>query len=318
MDYRYRGYSKNNKSGKGGKIVFRVVLLLIIILLLIAAIYSGINALNNNMKEKDMAIQIKSAYRKLYVEKNYLGLINKMDHELSDNPFDVEYLTYRGYSYFFLGEEENDLNRRKKFFRLSLGDLRKALAIGIPEKNRANIYFCIGKIYYYLGRAYYNQSIKYLNLSLLDGNSRPDLLYILGLVYSNSGNYQAAVAVFERALTIEESDLVLLALGMNFHKKGDYRQAVNYLERAGKSSKEAKIIEKSLFTIAEIHFQEKEYSQALDYLNRVIEMNENNANAFFYRGEIYYLYNNVIKARAEWRKTLALDPSHIQAKTRLY
>ena len=53
-------------------------------------------------------------------------------------------------------------------------------------------------------------------------------------------------------------------------------------------------------------------------VKELIKLNENNAGAYFYRGEIFYLKNDLIKARSEWRKTLQIDPSHIKAKKRIY
>ncbi|OHD79214.1 MAG: hypothetical protein A2355_06305 [Spirochaetes bacterium RIFOXYB1_FULL_32_8] len=62
----------------------------------------------------------------------------------------------------------------------------------------------------------------------------------------------------------------------------------------------------------------KEYEKALFTLNSVTELNENNADAFFLRGEIYFIYyKDNIRARSEWRKTLSINPSHIKAYRRL-
>ncbi|HOV14549.1 MAG TPA: tetratricopeptide repeat protein, partial [Spirochaetota bacterium] len=262
--------------------------------------------------------ELKASYKKLFNQKNYLELIEKMDKELKNTPFVVEYLIYRGYSYFFLGEDEKNLEKRNKYFMLSLFDLRKAMAIGITTNNAMNLYFCIGKIYYYFGEAYYRLSIEYLKRSLKYGNKRKDLFYVLGLNYSYLGNYDDAIATFNEALKLEENDLVLLAIGISYYKKSDFENAKNYLTKVMKITKEPKIKEKSFEMFGEILFEQKKYDESEKYFDEVININENNSNAFFFKGEIYFINNNPIKARAFWRKTLEIDPSHIRALKRIY
>ena len=76
--------------------------------------------------------------------------------------------------------------------------------------------------------------------------------------------------------------------------------------------------EKALFTLGMISFELGKYEKALQYFDKTIELNENNAEAYFQRGEIYYLYyHDNIKARAQWRKTIEIDPGHLKAGKRL-
>lgn len=311
---KYKGYS-NKKSNK-----FRIIILSIflIITLVIGVVFAVIN-INKNIKKSSERKKLNQSYKKLFMEKNFVTLIEKMDNELKTNPFIVDFLIYRGYSFFFLGEGEKDIIKQKNYFKLSLIDLRKALAIGITDKNKGNVFFCIGKIYYYFGAPYYNLSIKYLKEAIVSGNNNIDLLYILGLVYSYIGNYEEAIKYFLIAAKIKESDYLLLSIAICFYKKNDYENSIIYLEKVIKRTEDPKIKEKSYFQLGEIYFNQKKFEQALDAFNKTIEININNAEAYFYRGEIYYLYyNDKIKARAEWRKSLSIDPSHIRALKRIY
>lgn len=67
-----------------------------------------------------------------------------------------------------------------------------------------NILFVIGKLYYYMGEPYYYQSIKYLKKAQEYGNNRVDLLYLLGLIYSFTGEYNDSIKIYQDALKIEE------------------------------------------------------------------------------------------------------------------
>jgi Tfp pilus assembly protein PilF len=65
-------------------------------------------------------------------------------------------------------------------------------------------------------------------------------------------------------------------------------------------------------------FDRKEYFKAEAEYLAVLARDPNSAEAHFYLGEIYAGLNDKVKARAEWRKTLLIDPSHYGAKLRYY
>ncbi|MCG8572151.1 MAG: tetratricopeptide repeat protein [Spirochaetes bacterium] len=318
MDNNFRKL-KNNRTSSHNSILTRIVIALFFLIVSIVVVTMfTINIMQKKQRKVEDQKRLKESYQIHFQQKNYLELISKLDQKLVKEPFEVEYLTYKGYSYLYLAEEEIDYLKRKNYLQQGLINLRKALAIGIPEKNLGNIFFCLGKIYYYLGRPYYNFSILYLNKSLEIGYNRKDLLYILGLVYSHTGQYEEAIKVFNISLTKEQSDLVLLAIGINYLKNNQLTEAIEYLKQAVSISKDEKIIEEAYYNIGLILYKEKKYSDAIGYFNKVIEVNENNANAFFYRGEIYYFTGDKIKARADWRNTHQIDPSHIKARERIY
>lgn len=318
MSYVYsslHGRSDRPKNN-GGFLKFSLIFIFVAIVVVLAVL--GVFASRKYVENRRNVTNIKDLYKKMYANKNYLGLIEKMDFELKRKPMNIEYMIYRGFSYHLLGESEKDLNKKNVYFSLALVDLRKAVAIGLPDKIASDVYFCIGKIYYYLGRTYYNQSINYLKLSLTYGNERVDLLYILGLVYSYVGNYEESNKVLERSLDIEKSELVMLALGINEMRLDKNASAKSYFENVAKITKNAKLKEKSLFNIGVILFNENNFEKSLEMFNKVIEINENNAEAYYYRGEIYFVYyRDNIRARSEWRKTLEIDPSHIKAYKRI-
>lgn len=310
--YNIYSYKKKNNLLK----LFVVIFVFLFIIIVIILIINTSKSIKKYYKEKNL----RESYKKLFKDRDFISLIEKMDYELKNNQFIPEFLVYRGYSFFFLGEnEKKNIRKQKAYFTSSLIDLRKALAIGVNEKNKSNIFFCLGKIYYYFGPAYYNLSIKYLKKAIEEGNQNIDLFYILGLVFSYNGEYDEAIKYFYKALKIKESDYLLLTIGICFYKKNDYENAINLINNVIKISEDPKIRERAYFILGEIYFNQKKYSDSLDMFNKVIELNENNSEAYFYRGEIYFLYyNDKVKARAEWRKTLIIDPGYIRALKRIY
>ena len=178
--------------------------------------------------------------------------------------------------------------------------------------------FSNSKIYFYYGREYYNQAITYFKKSLAHGNERVDLLYTLGLVYSNLAQYDDSNQILERALELEESEIVALAIGLNHFKKEDFPKALQYFDIAINIQNDKRITEQALLKKAEIQFLQKEYSSSLENLNTVIMLNSNNVEAFYLRGEIYSEYNkDMVKARSEYRKAININPSFIKAYKKL-
>lgn len=294
-----------------------------IIILVIVMIIGGLVTLFYYLNKKGEQVEIEQAelhdsLKRYFEQKNFLALIEKIDTELKREPFTVEYLLYRGYSYFSLGEQETDLKKKRSYFLAALVDLRRTMAIGVPQKNKSYIYLCLGKIYYYFGQAYYRLSLDYLNRSAELDPYKKDIHYMLGVVYDKVGDYKNAIKAFSQSLKIEETDILLLAIGRIYYKDNDYENATKYLLRTIQITNNARLKEKALSDLGEMNFNLKRYDLAMDYFDQVLEINDNNANVHFYRGEIYYVYNDKVKARAQWRKASAIDPSHIGALKRLY
>lgn len=316
MSYGYQPYvGRKNARKHYIHLFFNALLIVILLSLIIWGITFCIRHVKNDKQEK---LAIKESYSVLYANRNYLELIEKMDAELRNNPLQPEFLVYRGFSYYLLGEAEHDSSKRSVYFSLALTDLRKVPIVYSANDLLGNVYFCIGKIYYYYGKGYYNQSIEYLNRAIKCGNERIDLLYVLGLVYSYIGEYEKANQILLRSQDLEKNDLVLLSIGINYYRMGKMDDAIKYLQETAEVSTERKNKEKALFTLGTICFEQSKYEKALYYYDKTIELNENNAEAYFQRGEIYYLYyRDNIKARAQWRKTIEIDPGHLKAGKRL-
>ena len=316
MSYGYQPYVGRKNARKHYIHIFFNALL--VVAFLSAIIWGVVYCVRYVRHDREEKLAIKESYSELYANKNYLELIEKMDGELRNNPLQPEFLVYRGFSYYLLGEAEHDSSKRSVYFSLALTDLRKVSVVYSANDLLGNVYFCIGKIYYYYGKGYYNQSIEYLNRAIKCGNERIDLLYVLGLVYSYIGEYDKAHQILLRSQDLEKNDLVLLSMGINCYRMGSMDEAMKYLQETADVSAEIKNKEKALFTLGMISFELGKYEKALQYFDKTIELNENNAEAYFQRGEIYYLYyHDNIKARAQWRKTIEIDPGHLKAGKRL-
>ncbi len=312
MQVRYRSRSKN-KFDYNSLYIVLIPLVLIMITVFLVLIIKNSFALTEKKNE------LKAIHANLFNSNKIDELIDLINKDIENNLFEPEFLVYRGYAYFLKGEDNSDIFIKQKFFNLALLDLRKALALGVPEKNLANIYFTLAKIYFVKGFDYYNQSIDYFNRSILAGNSsRADLFFIMSVIYANSGDLKTSIDYLLKSYTIEKNEVVLYSLANNYFKIEDYNKSLLFINELIKSSDNQNIIENSYLLAGEIFFIKNEYDEALSNFDRVISINENNFTAYFYRGEIFAKKNNLVSARAQWRKTLEINPSHIKALNRLY
>lgn len=304
---------RNNK-----KIFMRIFFVVLLILLLFLIIFTVSSIVRTNKKRDLEYTKTNNKLIDLFNNKNYLNAIKKSDIVLKKSPFNEDGLRYRGFSYYYLGEEETNILKKEKYLTLAKIDLRKYMQITGTKKYLSDIYFYLGKIYFYLGEPYYNLSLKFTNLALQFNNKKKGVYYLLGILKSNRGEYDDALKYFLNATRIQENDTVLLAIAVTYFKNNKYEEAIKYFKKIIEVSIDNLIKEKSYFYLGKISYEKKEYDKALDYFNSVLQLNDNNASAYFYRGEIYYNNKNFIKARSQWRKTLEIEPSHIGARKRLY
>jgi Tfp pilus assembly protein PilF len=67
-----------------------------------------------------------------------------------------------------------------------------------------------------------------------------------------------------------------------------------------------------------MYFDRQEYFKAEDQYMEILKADPNSSDAYYYLGEIYFNMNDPVKARANWRKALMIDPSHYGARLRYY
>ncbi len=310
----YSKTSKKDRFGTGLKLVLIFVLLIVVISVVIFFVFFFKEEVEEYYKAREQNL----SYKKVFNQKNYSDLINKMNVELKDNPYMTDYLIYRGYSLFILGENEKRIEKKLGYFKPALIDLRKALAIGVDTKNIDDVYFCIGKIYFYMGVNYYDLCIKYCNKARSFNGKRDDLYYILGLCYSFVGDYKSSVESFIELSKNNSSDQVFYAIATIFFKMGDYNSSKLYLESIVNRSKDNRAKEEAYLLLGQILFDEKDIKKSEICFDKILEINENNSMAYFYKGEIiYHTENNISEARKFWMEARDIDPSNQLVKERL-
>jgi len=253
----------------------------------------------------------------LWTENKYKDLTEKCDVILTTKPMDPETLIYNGFASFQLGIAQFTLEDQLPLLDQSIKNLRKANILkSHPLSGKVN--YVLGKAYYHKGRFYMDEAIKYLEKSINLGFINDDSYKYLGLSYSELGFYKKGIEYFLKALKDNNDDMLLLVIGQTYHKLGDTVNSELYLKRAIETNDDFRVEIKSRFLLGKLYFENSEFSKAEEQYDLILAKDGKSADAHYFKGEIYSELGNTVKARAEWRKTLELDPSHYGALLRLY
>ncbi len=253
----------------------------------------------------------------LWEEQQYTDLIKFSSELLEKNPMDPYALVFCGFANFYEGVGKYSLEDKIQYIDRAVICLRKA---DILENKpfAGGIKYVLGKSYYHKGRFYVDTSISYLEQSLALGYSGEDTYEYLGLAYSELERYEKSIDYFNKAVEIHPSDLLFLTLAQTYFETGQIDLAEEYLIRTVNRTKDNNLEEKSRFLLGKIYLERNEFLKAEDQYRKILENNDNSADAHYYLGVIYDTMGDRVKARAEWRLSLRIDPSHYGARLKLY
>lgn len=156
--------------------------------------------------------------------------------------------------------------------------------------------------YFHRGIAYFKEG-KY-DSALIDfktvENQNPDRSIIWmykGFAYRNQGNIEEALASFSNYISLNPTDTSAYSYilrGKIKYELGDFEGAVSDYDMAMKLEP---FEEKYQYYRFVALFEAKQYNQALEAVNRLIEINDNFYGYYFYKGNVYLEmkdYNNAI------------------------
>lgn len=301
-------YPKKKKKRNSGKIIILLILLAVFSVLLIFIIRK--NTVNNNSI-------IVFNLEELWIDNKYKELIEKCEDILYTDPLDQEGLIYNGFAYFHLGIAQFTLEDQLPLLDIAVINLRKALLLNSkPLVGKVN--YILGKSYYHKGHFFMDQAIYHIEKSIELDYINDDSYKYLGLSYSELGLYEAGIQYFLKAISNEYDDMLLLVLGQTYHKLGDDINSEIFLKRAIELQSDFRVEIKSRFLLGKIFFKNMDFDKAEEQYNIILSKDSKSSDAHYYLGDIYSERGNTVKARAEWRKALKLDPSHYGALLRLY
>lgn len=253
--------------------------------------------------------------------KDYNEVYNLSKAFLDDNPYNNTALTYHGYSCFFLAVAQNDNFQTQEYLDECINNLR--LALYDASKNAApQIEYMLGKAYFYKNSVstyfYSDLAVRYLTQAKQHGYEADDIAEYLGLSYAALDMTMESISSFTEALLVRESDSLLLSIAEQYYKASEYPSSIQYLYRIVNNTENEEMLIKSKILLGTIYIETENYEGAMKEFNDVVAINDNSADAHYGIGLLYEKQNNTVKARAEWRKALKIQPNHAGALKKLY
>ncbi|OGX09659.1 MAG: hypothetical protein A2Y06_04445 [Omnitrophica WOR_2 bacterium GWA2_37_7] len=167
------------------------------------------------------------------------------------------------------------------------------------------------EIYGYLGQLYYSQrkfdrAIEQFENILAVEPSNPDIMYLLGSLYLEAGYYQKGVDIFKVAIEIDpQHDGCLNSLAYVYaENKENLTEALELINRALEISPNNGAY---FDTLGWIYFKKGDYQRSLDSLIKADSVMEDPV-IYDHIGDVYFVMNNVDEALKYWKLSLDLLP----------
>jgi tetratricopeptide (TPR) repeat protein len=253
----------------------------------------------------------------LWQNRLYDEVISRCDAQLKGNPLEPTTLAYRGFAYFYKAVSEVTLEERIPYLDEAIVSLRRS-KLDPADGWNAEADYILGKAYYHKGKYYYDLTLDYLQAALAAGYQREDIYDYLGLAATQLDLLEEGLGYFQTALEINPTDLLLLTVGQSYLQLERSKEAEEYLLRSVNKTEDTAVEIRARFLLGQMYFDREDYFKAEDQYSEILKLDSNSSDAHYYLGEIYSKMNDPVRARAEWRRALAIDPSHYGARLRYY
>lgn len=203
----------------------------------------------------------------------------------------------------------------------------------------------IAKSYYQLEN--YGEAVKFCEYAFKDQPGNAEVPYIAGRAFMDMNNYRRAAGCFDQALALDSSNATwMYEAGLAWYAVPDDKKALYWIEKAGEKGYKKtsdymenlataylntgqlekgvgillEILKRKpqdptlLYSIAETYYKAKKYPEAIEYWDRVLELDKKNANALYMIGMSYQKKGETDKGRQLCDKAIEMDPSLAKLK----
>lgn len=254
-------------------------------------------------------------------DRNWDKVLTDCMSSLEAESLDPFYLGFAGMAAYYKASELPEGEEKAALIDRCIVSLRKTLVVTESGRAgkipRAEMEYVLAKAYYAKGSSYYDSSALLMEASIADGYLGEDSREYLAVAYAGMGESAKAVSNFELALQKHRTDLLLIAAGKAYIDDGNSDRAEALLLEALSRSRDVLAREKCRFTLASIYELRGETKKAQEQVELVIGENPESADAHYRLGLIYQKLGDAVRARAEWRRAVAIDPMHAAARQKL-
>ncbi len=252
----------------------------------------------------------------LFRAQRYDDVIAASDAILTGDPLNAMALSYKGFAAFYKSASQDATEERMPYLDEAVVSLRRARLAGTPFPGETD--YVLGKAYFNKGKYYYDLAISSIESSVAHGYVQKDSYEYIGQAWSQLGDYQKAIDAFLLAMKDDPGDLLLLTIGQTYYQMKRTSDAVDYLLRTLNKTEDKEIEERARTLLGGIYLDTGELFKAEEQFTAITQLDSRSADAHYELGEVYAKMNDPVKARAEWRTALIIDPSHYGARLRYY
>lgn len=250
-------------------------------------------------------------YETLFSEKKYDLVMDVTSEILAKDPFDKKALIYDGFANYYHAIQLNSFEEQLTYLDRAALSLRK---VRVLDENRltGKIDYFLGRIYYMKGTFYLDESIVYFRSSLDLGykDHKNETYYFLGMAFSRIGMFDESLNWLKKVEG--DSDVSNLLIAITYYHQKNYPLAMESLDMIRSQTKDDKVKLSCDFWKAKTYLEQNRYEEAIRLYNEILE-EVDSADAHYNLGLVYKKMNNIIQARAEWRKAIKLQPTHMGA-----
>ena len=199
---------------------------------------------------------------------------------------------------------------------------------------------------FYLAKAYYEKedlgtAIKYFDYAAKENPSNADIPYTVARAYADMFNYKKSVDFFQKAIQLNPNPRWYYELALIYYALPDNLNALRYMLEAGEKGykkdneylqnlataylnagkpEEGLVILKDMLAkrpsdinlltmIAEAYYDTKKYDDAITHFDKILEADNNNAEALYMIGMSFQKKGEKQKGQALCDKAIEMDPS---------
>ncbi len=312
MLLRYDHYRTGQRRGRARAVIIPVAAVLLAALVGAFFLFNGPSRLFGAGGQRKPPGRLPDLFR----AEKYDDAIAAADATLAGDPLNPVALSYKGFASFYKSVSQDATEERMPWLDESVVALRRARLAGTPFPGETD--YVLGKAYFNKGKYYYDLAISSIESSVAAGYVQKDSYEYIGQAWSQLGDYSKAIDAFLLALKDDPGDLLLLTIGQTYYQMKRTSDAVDYLLRTLNKTEDKEIEERARFLLGGIYLDGGELFKAEEQFAAIVKVDSRSADAHYSLGEVYSKMNDPVRARAEWRSALIIDPSHYGAKLRYY
>ncbi len=173
------------------------------------------------------------------------------------------------------------------------------------------IKFAVHAVFYYAGKLADGVVSLYGNAFKLDREYVADFNKSTGIAHAERGDWEKAVPLLEKALTIAPDDEeTRMRLAEAYGAANEYEKACLHLEKALEASPDSARVVRALGVL---YSRRQNYERAIEHLERAVELDPDHARSSYHLGAAYdnrKLYDRAVKS---FKRAIHLDPRFAKA-----